>query len=679
MKRLLTILFFLFSMGPLYAQQVFWADTVLEVSSERKLSHHYSMLHPNAYKARMVLGKPNIMPGNEGTGKVWMPRSSNEEDYIKVGFNQPIKVKQVVIAETHNITAIAGLYLYTVSGKEIHIENFRPRTLPLPGRLLHVFIDETAENIAAVKITLSGKNIPGNTGIDAIGISDSYIPVDVSAKIAIGVHTALDPEKMDENINSPYKDLKPLLSPDGNTMFFSRMKHPGNIGGEKDLEDVWMSLRDPETGEWTQAVNAGPQINNEGPNFIASVTPAGYTYLVLLGNEYRNNQKMKNGLSIATKTSDGFSVPESVEINDYENFSKQANFFLASGGRIIVMSVHRRESFGKRDIYVTFQQEDGTWSVPLNLGKTINTGEEEAAPYLAEDGKTLFFSSDGHLGYGGADVFISRRLDDTWTNWSEPENLGTAVNSREDDMFFYLTESDHKYAYFTRGDKKDADIYRLLLPIFHLPEPVVALEGRVLNRKTMEPIGDARITFRETESRVIVHRQYSDKSNGAYNASLPLGKVYELYASAEGFLSIESQEIDMTSFFEPDTLQRDILLDPVEVGKRVPLDNIYFDYNKATLRQESASQLNLIYEFMEENLTARIELDGHTCSMGDEDYNQKLSERRARAVRRYLLDRGIESERVTSIGLGEAAPVASNESEEGREQNRRVEFVIMEK
>ncbi|MDH5602689.1 MAG: OmpA family protein [Cyclobacteriaceae bacterium] len=658
------------------AQNVYWADTLLEVSSEKKMSNHFSKLYPNAFNAEMVLGKPNIMPGNEGTTRVWAPKSANDIDFIKVGFNHPIKVKQLAIAEVFNPSAISDIFLYTIDNEELHVDGLETRALPLPGRLFHVFIDETEKPVKAVTLVLNGENIPGHSGIDAIAISDSYEPVQVTAKIALGVHTALAPEKMDNNINSPFKEIKPLLSPDGNTMYFSRIYHPENTGGVKDPEDIWKSDRDPKTGEWGMAYNAGPELNNNGPNFIASITPAGYSYRLLLGNEYKKNGEMKDGLSITTRTSEGYIAPEKVEIKEYQNFSEHANFYLATDGQTIVMSIQRDDTQGDRDIYVSFIEDDGKWSVPLNLGAVVNTGEEESCPYLASDGKTLFFSSKGHLGYGNADVFISRRLDDTWTNWSEPENLGTAVNSKDDDLFFYLSESDTKYAYFTRGTGNDADTYRLLLPIFQLPEPVVILKGRVLNSDTKRPIGDARVSFKDLGKRVIVHREYSEPGTGRYMATLPLGKVYELYANALHYISIESQEVDLSAIFDPDTIVSDILLDPVEIGKIIGLDKIYFDVNRAQVRKESEKQLDLMVEFLRENPSIEIEIKGYADSTGTEEHNFKLSVARANSTKQYLTDKGIKPKRISTIGLGEAYPIETNETEEGRAKNRRVEFVI---
>ncbi|MDH5598185.1 MAG: OmpA family protein, partial [Cyclobacteriaceae bacterium] len=286
------VLFVVFAGVKVSGQNIQWADTVYSFSSERKISNHVSKLHPNAYKARMILGKPNVMPGNEGTSRVWTPQKSNSVEYIKVGFAQPMKVKQIAIAEVFNPTAIDKVYLYDVDGGEIEIDILRPRSLDLPGRLLNIFIDETPKEILAVKIVLDGNLIPGFSGIDAVAISDSYKPISVNTTISDGLHTSVDPEKLDDNINSPFKEIKPLLSPDGKTMFFSRINHPENMGGEKDMEDIWLSQRNEETGMWSKATNAGPLLNNEGPNFIAAIAPAGYTYSMLLGNIYRPNGKM---------------------------------------------------------------------------------------------------------------------------------------------------------------------------------------------------------------------------------------------------------------------------------------------------------------------------------------------------------------------------------------------------
>jgi hypothetical protein len=199
----------------------------------------------------------------------------------------------------------------------------------------------------------------------------------------------------------------------------------------------------------------GPKFNNKGPNFvntIQSVTPDGRSAIMVLGNKYMPNGKMLAGVSISAHVNGEWSKPVPLNIiNDY-NYNKKANYFLTDNRQTLLMSVEREDSYGDRDLYVTFINRDSTWTEPLNLGDVVNTAGEESAPFLASDDKTLYFSSNGFSGYGGSDVYVSKRLDDTWKNWSEPENLGPEINSPLEDLFFNIPASS-EFAYYSRRRK----------------------------------------------------------------------------------------------------------------------------------------------------------------------------------------------------------------------------------
>jgi len=674
-KLNLLIIVLLFFINPIKAQKVLWADKVVKFSSERKTPMHLSLMQDNSYKASQILGTPNIYPGTDGSSRAWTPQKTDRIDYIIVGFEEPIQIKQVAIAESFNTTAIAEVYAYDVDSNEYLLNTFKPRPIPLKSRILNLFVEETPYRVNAIKIVINGEAVPGYNGIDAVAISDSDEPITIEMELAEGIYNSIKPERLNGNVNSPYKDLKPLVSPDDKTLFLSRVYDPNNVGGRKDPEDIWVSERDKD-GEWQLAKNIGPPLNNDGPNFVCSAVPFNSGYVMLLGNRYGKN-KMFDGLSMVYKLDSSYSAIKPVDIENWENFSPYANFQLGHNRDIILMSVQRRDTYGGRDLYVSFLMDNGKWSTPKNLGKVINTADEESTPYLGTDGRTLYFSSKGHLGFGGSDIYMSRRLDDTWTNWSEPENLGPLINTNQDEIFFHIAYN-NRYAYYTQGDGKDADIFRFELPTFHLPLPVVKLDVDVVNKKTQEPIEKAEVVFKNVDDDVIESEQVTDV-NGRVEASIPSGYLYDITAKAEGFVSVETHRLDFKNIYDNDTLYYKFELTPIEVGARVSLDNIYFDFDKATLRPESKTQLNSIVDFLNENNKVKIQLDGHTCSIGREDYNQKLSEARAQAVKDYLASQGIKEKRLSSIGFGELKPLASNETETGRRQNRRVEFVIMDK
>jgi len=672
---LLTLALIFFSAISTLAQKTFWANRVIDFSSERKTPRHISLIDDNAYKANQIIGSPNIYPGADGSTRAWTPRNTDERDYIIVGFEHPIYIKQVAIAETINPTAIKAVYAYDRDSNEYLLNTFTPKPIPLKGRLINLFVEKTHYKVNALKIEIDGEAVPGFNGIDAVAISESDVPIEIKIETADGIFSAIKPELLSDNINTPYKDLKPLVSPDDKTLFLSRMYAPENVGGSKDPEDIWVSNRDA-NGDWQLARNVGAPLNNEGPNFICSAVPFNDGYVLLLGNRYKN-KKMIEGLSMVFKLDTSYSEIKPVNIKNQENFSPFANYQLSHNRDIIIMSVQRRNTFGNRDLYVTFLQDDNSWSTPKNLGEVINTSDEESTPYLATDGRTLYFSSKGHLGFGGSDIYMSRRLDDTWENWSDPENLGPLINTALDEIFFHVAYN-NRYAYYTQGNGKDADILRFALPLFHLPYPVIQVIGEVVNKKTQEPIEGAEVIFNNLTDNLIEGKRFTD-SLGIVNISIPSGFKYDIEARAKGFVGIDDFPIDFTDRYENDTVHYKLELDPIELGQRIALDNIYFDFDKATLKPQSFVQLNKVYNFLKTNESVKIELDGHTCSIGTEDYNQKLSEKRALTVQSYLLEKGIKKKRLTSLGFGEAQPLESNENEEGRIKNRRVEFVIVDK
>ena len=200
----------------------------------------------------------------------------------------------------------------------------------------------------------------------------------------------------------------------------------------------------------------------------------------------------------------------------------------------MVMAVERFDSYGGKDLYVSFLQDDGKWTEPKNLGNDINTAHTEDSPYLAADDETLYFSSKGYSGFGGADIYISRRLDDTWQNWTDPENLGRDINSSEDDRFFNIPPSG-KYAYFSQSNTElDADIVRIPLPIFFQPAPVIAMKGRVYNSETLKPI-KSRISYNLLPENTEVGFTMSDSLTGDYQIVLPVGSSYRYFLSIDGF------------------------------------------------------------------------------------------------------------------------------------------------
>lgn len=668
MRKFSFLLYTFFISGLLHGQDTQWVSRILEASSE---------LTPREYSAEQLIGKPNVTPGTGDSPNAWMPFREDREEYVKVGFETPVKIRQIAIAESFNPSAIYQIFVYDRSDNEFLINTFEPRPVELKSRMLHVFFDLTDFEVAAVKLVLHCDAVPGYNAIDAIAISNSTVPVRQEVKIADAAVVNASPERLSATVNSVYNELKPLVTPDGKTLLFSRQYHPGNMGGEDDPEDIWFSQWNEEKGEWMEAENMGAPLNTKGPNFISSITPDGNTVIITLGNRYTRNGKMRAGVSVSTRTSEGWTKPVPFEIINEINTHQKANYFLANNREVLLMSVEGDPSYGSRDLYVSFLLDDGRWSEPLNLGSTINTAMEEASPFLAADDKTLYFSSDGFTGYGKHDIYVSRRLDDTWTNWSEPQNLGPQINSAEDDAFFNIPPTG-EYGYFSRMiPENNSDIFRFELPKEHQPDAVVTVRGVVYNVKTRRPM-EARIFYERLPEGKEIGTIQSDPITGEYQIILPAGAMYGYLAESEGFVAINAN-IDLSETTVYGELKKDLYLVPIEKGAIVKLNNIFFDFDKSDLKEASFPELNRVVELMNKNAEMRISVEGHTDNIGTVEYNVGLSERRAQAVVNYLNEKGIASDRLQSVGWGKSKPVASNDDEiGGRELNRRVEFKILE-
>ncbi len=650
------------------SQEIQWASKVIEFSSE---------LTSVQFSANQVLGRPTALPGGGENPTAWTPAKPNREEFIKVGFDKPMPIEQIAIGESFNPSTVKAVYAYDVDDKEYLIFDMTPEAKPVSGRMLTIFIDKTPYDVSAIKVLFDGKAIQGYFSIDAIGISGSKLPVEANVNLAEDIQEGIVPERLNDSVNSPYKELRPLISPDGKELFFSRRNHPENVGGDNDDEDIWVSKLDTVTGEWTKAVNLSKPLNNKHPNFVSAITPDGKSVMLVLGNKYNENGKMAAGVSISTRIEDGWSEPKNFEIENDYNYSPKANYFIANNRKVLILSVERDDSYGDRDLYVSFLREDSTWSEPVNMGPSINTAAEESSPYLAADDKTLYFSSKGFSGYGKDDLFISRRIDDSWTNWTVPQNLGPDINSPEDDQFFMITPSG-EYAYYSRGNvDTDLDIYRLKIPVVYKPEPVILVKGKVINAKTNEPV-TAKIIYEQLDTGIEVGYTNADPVTGEYQILLPAGANYGFLALKDGFVPL-SENIDLQELKEYKEIERDLYLVPMEVGVPFRLNNIFFDFDKSVLKKESFPELDRMLQLMNENPDMTFEVAGHTDWIGSDEYNFGLSQRRADAVLNYFLKNGINASRLSAVGYGESRPIATNATDEGRAKNRRVELIILEK
>lgn len=527
-------------------------------------------------------------------------------------------------------------------------------------------------------------------------------------------------EQLGSAINTEFSELNPIISPDDKTLYFVRLNHPSNSFGTKGSQnakgsqDVWYSEK-RDDGNWTIARRMPNTINKDQINDLFSITPDGNK--VLISGVYHNGRRENEvGLSMCKRIKTGWSEPEQIMIPKFDDMCKGRNLTacLSNDGKTLILAFSEKKKSNEDNLYVCFLAKDGKWSKPESLGPDINTGSTETTPFLASDNYTLYFASDRKEGgLGGTDIWVAKRKDRSWTKWSKPVNMGDKVNSDANEYSFSVAASgEYAYASTKKNAVGKSDIVRFKLretkkeapvtagvqtsdnrsteqknldnggtPIDAnslAPTPVVIISGRVVDSKTGKPLSDAKVIYKvlpdgdEGEA-------YVNPVTSEYKIVLPYGAKYSYRAEAKEFIGIE-KFIDLTQIKEYREIKNDVItIARIEVGVDVPLNNIFFEYAKATLSPDSYPELDRIADTMKENPNLVIEVQGHTDNVGSNESNLKLSQDRAEAVRKYLLSKKIQAARVTSVGYGETKPIASNDTEEGKAQNRRVQLAIVRK
>lgn len=488
-------------------------------------------------------------------------------------------------------------------------------------------------------------------------------------------------------INTQYPEYVPILSPNMKKLYFTGRDREDGLGGE----DIYLS--EYKNNMWQLARALSGKINTESNEFINSLSADG-NILVLFGN-YENTMGRGDNFYVE-KTAKGWS---SIKIypQPINSMYWDADAFLTADGKAIIFSSERPGGigdyhpkgdcfhdmyWGNTDIYVCLKKDDGAWSdKAINLGPVINTPYTDRSPFLHPDGKTLYFSSDGHYGFGKSDVYRSVRLSDTsWTMWSEPVNLGKEINTADED-WGYKISTDGKRAFFSTikaGGFGREDIYYIDLPQEVQPvREVFTITGKVLDENG-NPV-DATLKWEDVQLDKEVGIANTDPSTGQYFIVLPVGKYYAYYAVARGFYS-DVYYLDLTGqvdFKEVTANVNTISIDKLkESGKSIRIEHIFFDFDRYELKEESYNSLNRLVKFLTENPGIAVEINAYTDNIGSENYNLTLSDRRATSVVNYLISRGIDSPRLIPKGHGKENPIASNDTEEGRALNRRVEFRI---
>lgn len=497
----------------------------------------------------------------------------------------------------------------------------------------------------------------------------------------ITAETILKIENLGPNINTNLPELRPTVSADGNLLFFIVENNPANTkyNSIRNSQDIWYSFRNSD-GTWDKAMHMDYPLNTYFYNAVYWISPDNNR--ILIRNAYINGDYVGNGVSMSSLQKNGaWSKPEMLKIKNYLKYDRgrQNGATMAHDGQTLLLYMTEEKGGVNNDIYVCFLQKDGTWSEPKSLGKKINLPKyDEMTPYLAADGVTLYFSSNRPGGLGDNDIWMTKRLDSSWQKWSDPVNLGAPINTPDWDAFFTL-DAGGEYAYLTNSTDTygESDIVRVKLLEREKPDPVVLVSGNVYNKKTNKPLS-ASLIYETLPEGTEAGNGISNSEDGSFKMVLPYDKNYLIRATADHFFA-QSENLNLDSLIKVGykEIHKDLYLVPIEIGQVVRLNNVFFDFDKWNLRPESFVELDRVVKLLTENPAIEIEMSAHTDSRGSDDYNFKLSDNRARSVMEYILSKGITPNRITSHGYGETIPVATNETDEGRQLNRRVEFKIM--
>ena len=516
-------------------------------------------------------------------------------------------------------------------------------------------------------------------------------------------------DNLGPKVNSKYPEYGPYINAEETVIMFTSARE-NTTGGKTDpadlkfYEDIYISKK--ETDVWREAENPGHPLNTTSHDAIVGVSPDGKHALIYKGEDNGGDifecRIKEDGSWQSPKR-----LPKEINTKYHESSASFSNDMSA-----LYFVSDKPGGFGGKDIYVAQLSLKGSkekldYDDAINLGAVINTPYDENGVYMDVEGKVLYFSSKGHSTMGGYDIFKSEYKDG---KWSIPENLGYPINSADDDLFFSFSR-DGRHAYYSTYDPNgygDRDLFMITLlgpekPVLfsddydylaYITVPIqedamhdkveikdnliTIVRGKIMDAITLSPLGGVIVEIYDNELGRMVASFESNSRTGEYMVSLNSGKNYGFAVKAKEYM-FHSENLVIPPATTVQEIYLDFLLNKVQVGSKIILKNIFFDFDKATLRKESAVELDRLVKMLRDVPTLTIEISGHTDNVGSDEYNTKLSKDRAKAVVDYLIVQGIEENRLTYAGYGESQPISDNDAEEGRQENRRTEFKVLSK
>jgi outer membrane protein OmpA-like peptidoglycan-associated protein len=511
-----------------YSQNVQWANEVIEYSSQ---------FSGKDFSAEQSTGPPNVLNLGGKDAKAWMASSPDNQEYLVVGFENPIKAKQIAIIESSNPGAISMIYVYDENNQEHLAGTFHPAPKEVNNRILNIFLSATEYNTKAVKIILEGSAVPGANSIDAVGISNSVVPIRFGENFAYRTNPRLSKKTIDLKASGKESDIRPVYSVDEKTLFFTRGYSEENVGGINDPGDVWYSTFDRRSGKYTEPVRLSDEINNIGFNTSNAYVKYDNNPRLMVGNVSGNPKKVKANLSAVEKKDGEWTSAEVQKIKSAGMIPVDADYTITDNGHVLIISSELKGTIGGTDLYISFNEGENKWSAPVNL-TNLNTPEDEYAPFFSMEENALYFTSKGYPGLGGSDIFRVKRLDDSWENWADPENIGEDINTPYNDHYFYFDEQD-SYAYLAQTTKNGAmRIVRVNRPQFMDPNPLVVVKGKVMDEQEATPV-NALISLLLVPGNEMYGVTFSDEGSGNYQIFLRSGYQYKLKGEKQGYEPVE--------------------------------------------------------------------------------------------------------------------------------------------
>lgn len=482
-------------------------------------------------------------------------------------------------------------------------------------------------------------------------------------------------QNLGSNINSDWDEYLAAITADDGEIVFT-VKRPRDqqtvCAFCLNEEDLYASRKDA-GGEWLSREALGSPVKSGYNEGAQCLSPDGkYLLYTMCDADFGMGSC---DLYWAKRIGDRWSRPRNfgapVNTNAWESQPT-----MAADGMTVYFASSRSGGFGGMDIWKTTMTAEGEFSIPENLGPAINTPGDDAAPFIHSDGRTLYFASNGRVGMGGYDLYYATLQPDG--SWSEPRNMGYPINSPADEINIFINASG-TMAYISSdkdGGYGGLDLYSFVLDDALRPNPVTYIKGYVRDAFTGDPLA-ARLEMVDLNTKQLLASTTSDAQTGSYLACVHTGSNVLLNVSHPDYPFYSENFQVEKSYDELSPYMKDILLQPTDVGTVVTLKNVFFDFDRTELKPESFVELDKLVEYLRKNAGLRIEIGGHTDDQGTDEYNDRLSENRAKSVYDYLVGKGIPADRLQYKGYGKRMPVAGNDTEEGRAANRRTEFKII--